>query len=105
MVDRQRKERSRRGLWWWLLLLGAAIVVCGFLGGTRYYGDPETEGLGDLAFWGMLAGGCLTLGAAIELIRPALQRGLARLIADNARRYRERQSATQNANPDHRNAA
>lgn len=104
MVDRQRKQRSRRG-WWWLLLLGATIVVCGFFGGTRYHGDAETEGLADLAFWGMLAGGCLTLGAAMELMQPAMQRGLARLFAGIARRSRDRQSATQNANPDRRNAA
>ncbi|GAA2646628.1 hypothetical protein GCM10010425_65390 [Streptomyces spororaveus] len=86
-------------MWWFLLLLGAAIAVCGFLVGTRYYGDAETKGLGSLAFWVMLAGGCLTLNAAMELIRRALQRGLARFFAGSARRSRDRHAAAQEHEP------
>ncbi|MEU4732098.1 hypothetical protein [Streptomyces sp. NPDC023588] len=104
MAGKQRSQRGRRGLWWFLFLVGAAIGVCGFLVGTRYYGDAEMKSLGDLAFWGMLAGFTLTLGAAMELIQPALQRGLARLyFAGRARR--SRQSAAQSTNPDRRDAA
>ncbi|MET7855366.1 hypothetical protein AB0D78_44700 [Streptomyces avermitilis] len=91
-------------MWWFLLLLGTAIGVCGYLGGDRYYGDPETKNLGNLAFWGMLAGGCLAFYAAMHLIQPALQRGLARFFRGIARRSADRQSTAQNANPDRRDA-
>ncbi|MFD9110358.1 hypothetical protein [Streptomyces bottropensis] len=101
MVE-QRGPRSRPNIWWFLLLLGTAIGVCGYLGGTRYYGDPETKSLGNLAFWGMLAGGCLALYAAMHLIQPALQRGLARLFGGIARRSAHR--TAENANPDRRDA-
>ncbi|MFD7200480.1 hypothetical protein [Streptomyces sp. NPDC059893] len=89
-------------MWWILLLLGTAIGVCGYLGGDRYYSDPETEDLGNLAFWGMLAGGWLAFYAAMHLIQPTLQRGLARFFGGIARRSADRQSPAQNANPDQR---
>ncbi|MGW1027629.1 hypothetical protein ACWD4J_28685 [Streptomyces sp. NPDC002577] len=73
VVRKPRQQKSRRPMWWLLALLGAAIGVCGYLLGTRYYGDPETKNLGNLAFWGMLAGGWLALYAAMHLIQPALR--------------------------------
>ncbi|MFH9065708.1 hypothetical protein ACH4GM_31530 [Streptomyces coeruleorubidus] len=101
---KQRGPRSRRTMWWFLLLLGTAIGVCGFLGGTRYYSDPATENLGNLAFWGMLASGCLAFFAAMHLVQPAVQRGLARFFGGIARRSAGRQSTAQSANPDRRDA-
>lgn len=99
------KRRDRRGLWWFLLLLGAAVVVCGYLMATHYYGDVETKSLASLAFWGMLAGGTLTLYAAMELIQPAVQRSLARLFAGIVRRSRDRHAAAQNENLDRRDVS
>ena len=96
---KQRRPRRRRSLWWLLLLLGTASGVCGYLGGTRYYSDPETKSLGNLAFWGMLAGGCLAFFAVMQLVQPAVQRGLARLFGGTAKRSAGRQSTAQSANP------
>lgn len=101
----QGRRRGRRSLWWLLLLLGVAIVVGGYLGVNRYYGDAETKSLASLAFWGMLAGGVVTLNAAGELLQPAMLRGVERLIVVGARRRQHRRSDAQNTNPDRRDTA
>ncbi|KFF97549.1 hypothetical protein PV367_19105 [Streptomyces europaeiscabiei] len=69
-----------------MLLLGVVIGVCGYLGGTHWYPDPETKDLANLAFWAMLAGGCLALYGAMRLVERALGRGLDRVFARLLRR-------------------
>lgn len=86
MTDEPRRQRNLRPLWWVLFLLGVAIGVGGYLGGTRYYPHPETKDLGNLAFWGMLGGGCLALYGFMQLIAPALNRGLDRVFGSPERR-------------------
>ncbi|MDX3205759.1 hypothetical protein PV736_04495, partial [Streptomyces scabiei] len=79
--DRPRRRRNLRPVWWVLLLLGIVIGVCGYLGGTHWYPDPETRDLADLAFWAMLGGGFLALFGAMQLVERALGRGLDRAFA------------------------
>ena len=65
-----KADSSRRGsglgpIRWFLILLGITIAIGGYLMGTRYYGHPETERLGNLAFWAMFPGVMLAVCAAV----------------------------------------
>ncbi|MFF8868403.1 hypothetical protein ACF08B_41005 [Streptomyces sp. NPDC015139] len=96
--------KGRRILWWWLLFVGAATGIGGYVGGTRYYQNPETRDIGNVAFWVMLAGGWLALYAGGHLVESALQRGVGRFFAGIARRSAASHPTVQRAHSDEQDA-